>query len=56
MAHQLSRLVYHMLNYGERYVNKGMNYYEEKYRHQEIRGIQKKATQLGLRIALSPAA
>jgi len=56
MAHLLARLVYRMLKYGERYVDKGMNYYEEKYRHQEIRGIQTKATQLGLRIALSPAA
>jgi transposase len=56
MAHMLARLVYRMLKYGEQYVDKGMNFYEEKYREQEIRSIQKRAKQLGLQIALSPAA
>jgi transposase len=56
MAHMLARLVYRMLKYGEQYVDKGMNYYEEKYRENEIRSIQKRAKQLGLQIALSPAA
>jgi len=32
-----------MLRYGEQYVDKGMKYYEEKYREHEIRSIQKKA-------------
>jgi hypothetical protein len=32
----LPRLVYRMLRYGEQYVDKGMKYYEEKYRQQEI--------------------
>jgi hypothetical protein len=36
-----------MLKYGEQYVDKGMQYYEEKYRAQEILSIQKKAQQLG---------
>ena len=56
MAHTLARLVYRMLKYGEQYVDKGMQYYEERYRAQEILGIQKKAKQLGLEITLSPAA
>jgi transposase len=56
MAHMLARLVYRMLRYGDQYVDKGMNYYEEKYREHEIRSIQKRAKQLGLQIALSPAA
>jgi transposase len=42
MAHMLARLVYRMLRYGEQYVDKGMNYYEEKYRENEIRSIQKR--------------
>ena len=42
--------------YGEQYVDKGMNYYEEKYRDQEIRTIQKKAKQLGLEVTLTPVA
>jgi transposase len=56
MAHMLARLVYRMLKYGEKYVDKGMNYYEEKYREHEIRSIQKRAKELGLQIALSPVA
>jgi hypothetical protein len=56
MAHMLARLVYRMLRYGDQYVDKGMNYYEEKYRDHQIRSIQKKAKELGLEVTLSPAA
>jgi transposase len=56
MAHMLARHVYRMLRYGEQFVDRGMNYYEEKYREHEIQSIQKKAKQLGLQISLSPAA
>ncbi len=42
MAHMLARLVYRMLRYGEQYVDKGMKYYEEKYRAHEIRSIHEK--------------
>jgi hypothetical protein len=45
-----------MLRYGEQYVDKGLKYYEEKYREHEIRSIQKKAKDLGLAVTLSPAA
>jgi hypothetical protein len=55
MAHMLARLVYRMLRYGEQYVDKGLKYYEEKYREHEIRSIQKKAKDLGLAVTLSPA-
>jgi transposase len=55
MAHMLARLVYRMLKYGEQYVDKGMKYYEEKYRAHEIRSIQKKAKELGLEVTLSSA-
>jgi transposase len=56
MAHMLARLVYRMLRYGEQYVDKGLKYYEEKYRQHEIRSIQKKAKDLGLVATLTPAA
>jgi transposase len=56
MAHMLARLVYRMLRYGEQYVDKGMKYYEEKYRQHEIRSIQKKAKDLGFVATLTPAA
>jgi transposase len=55
MAHMLARLVYRMLRYGEQYVDKGMKYYEEKYRQQEIRNIHKKAKHLGFLVTLIPA-
>jgi hypothetical protein len=32
-----------------------MKYYEQKYREQEIRSIQKKAKALGLTVTLTPA-
>lgn len=50
MAHRLARLVYRMLKYGQRYVDKGAEYYEQRYRNQQIHFLQKKAAQLGLRI------
>ena len=55
MAHTLARLAYRMLKYGERYVDKGIIYYEKKYREHEIRSIQKRAKELGLQIALGPS-
>jgi len=50
LAHRLARLVYRMLKYGQRYVDKGAEYYEQRYRNQQIQFLQKKAAQLGLRI------
>jgi len=50
MAHRLARLTYRMLKYGQRYVDKGAEYYEQKYRNQQLRFLQKKAAQLGFRI------
>jgi transposase len=32
MAHKLGRLEYRMLKYGEEYIDKGMQYYEDQYR------------------------
>jgi hypothetical protein len=50
MAHRLARLVYRMLKYGQRYVDKGAEYYEHKYRQQQIEFLRKKAAKLGLQI------
>src|SRR3979411_347401 len=50
MAHRLARLVYRMLKYGQRYVDKGTEYYENRYRQQQIHLLQKKAAKLGLQI------
>jgi len=56
MAHMLARLVYRMLRYGEQYVDKGMKFYEEKYRQHQILSIQKKAKELGFAVTLAPVA
>jgi len=53
MAHRLARLVYQMLNYSQQYVDKGTEYYERRYRRQQIEFLRKKASKLGLRITLA---
>jgi transposase len=50
MAHRLARLVYRMLKFGQRYVDKGAEYYERRYRQQQIQFLTKKAAKLGLQI------
>ena len=56
MAHKLARLTYRMLKYGSEYVDKGMEYYEQKYRQQELLRLQKKAHDLGMQLVQAPAA
>jgi hypothetical protein len=53
MAHRLARLVYRMLKYGQQYVDKGTEYYENRYRQQQIHLLQKKAAKLGLQITIA---
>jgi hypothetical protein len=55
MAHWLARVVYRMLKYGEGYVDKGMDFYEQKFRHQQIQLLQKKAANMGFQITELPA-
>jgi transposase len=51
MAHKLAVLVYRMLRWGHEYVDKGMQYYEERHREQQIRLLKKRAAALGLMVA-----
>ena len=53
MAHRLARLVYRMLKYGQQYVDKGTEYYENRHRQQQIRLLQKNAAKLGLQITVA---
>ena len=55
MAHRLARLVYRMLKYGQGYVDKGTEYYEERFRQQQIQLLRRKAAKLGLQVAELPA-
>jgi hypothetical protein len=45
-----------MLKYGEKYVDKGKEFYEQKYRQLQIRMLTKKATELGLQLVQSARA
>jgi hypothetical protein len=42
-----------MLKYGQEYVDKGTEYYEQRYRQQQILLLQKKAAKLGLQITVA---
>jgi hypothetical protein len=55
MAHRLARLVYRMLKYGQQYVDRGAEYYEQRNRQQQIEFVRKKAAQLGLQITSAHA-
>jgi transposase len=50
MAHKLARLVYRMLQWGHEYVDKGLRYYEERHRQQQVQFLRKRAAKLGLQI------
>jgi transposase len=56
MAHKLARLVYRMLKWGHEYVDKGLQYYEERHREQQIHSLKKRAAKLGLQIIEPQAA
>lgn len=51
MAHRLARLVYRMLKYSQAYVDKGTEYYEERFRQQQIHLLRKRPAKLGLQLA-----
>jgi|SRR5271165_265296 len=53
--HGSSALVYRMLKYGQQYVDKGAEYYEQRNRRQQIEFVRKKAAQLGLQVTAAHA-
>jgi transposase len=56
MAHKLARLVYRMLKWGHDYVDKGLQYYEERHREQQVDLLKRRAAKLGLQIVEPDAA
>jgi transposase len=50
MAHKLAVLFYRMLRLGQEYVDRGQNFYEERYRQQQISLLNRRAAQLGFSI------
>lgn len=56
MAAKLARLVYRMLRYGMKYLDRGMEFYETQHRKLQINHLKWKAARLGFRIVEAPAA
>ncbi len=53
MANKLARIIYRLLKYGQDFVDKGAESYEQKYRDQQIQLLAKKAASLGLQLVQS---
>jgi transposase len=53
MGNKLARIAYRMLKYGEKFVDHGKEFYEQKYRHLQVRMLTKKAAELGLQLVQS---
>lgn len=49
-ARKIACIVYHMLKDKTEYVDRGADYYEEKYRQQVVRNLKRKAAKLGLKV------
>jgi transposase len=52
MARKLACLFYRLIKHGQQYVDKGSEYYEAKYREQQIQALTRRAQKLGLQIVL----
>ena len=56
MARKLACLYYRLIKHGHQYVDKGNEYYEARYREQQIRSLTKKAQKLGIKLVMPDAA
>jgi transposase len=56
MAAKLARLVYRMLRYGMKYVDRGVELYQAQHRRRQIRHLKSNAAKLGFRLVEVPAA
>jgi transposase len=56
MARKLACLFYRLIKHGQPYVDKGSEYYEAKYREQQIRSLAKRAQKLGLELVIPKTA
>lgn len=56
MARKLACLFYRLIKHGQQYVDKGNEYYEAKYREQQIRALAKRAQKPGVKVVLPTVA
>jgi len=47
LAHKLAKLIYTMLKYGNEYIEKGVEFYEDMYRKRREASLKRKAKELG---------
>ena len=52
MARKLACLFYRLIKHGQQYVDKGTEYYEARYREQQIRALARKAQKLGVQLVI----
>ena len=50
MARKLACLFYRLLKHGQQYFDKGVAYYQERYREQQIRHLTRRAKEFGLQV------
>jgi transposase len=53
-AHKLAKLFYRLLKHGQNYVERGVDYFEERYKAQRVRAALKMLAQHGFQAALQP--
>jgi hypothetical protein len=56
MARKLACLFYRLIKHGQQYVDHGMEYYEQRYREQQIRSLIKRAQKLGFQLVMPQTA
>jgi transposase len=56
MARKLACLFYRLIKHGQQYVDKGTEYYEARYREQQIRSLARRAQKLGLQLVIPETA
>lgn len=52
-AHKLARLIYRTLKYGQEYIDIGQQQYEQKYKENALKALQRKARQLGYQLVVT---
>ena len=56
MARKLACLFYRLIQHGQQYVDQGTEYYEGRYREQQIRALSRRAQKLGLQLVIPKTA
>lgn len=52
-AHKLARLIYRTLKYGQEYIDIGQQQYEQRYKENLLKALQRKARQLGYQVVVA---